>query len=121
MKQVQNNILVIEIETPEKRLYTKKNQPTERFTQAMTQMNDYLQWVRDNRQFLRDRGWSKISAENTKGLLVMGDLSSLTKDEKVSFNSLRLSVRTEYQIKTFDEILIENRTLLSNLQTYIKR
>lgn len=110
--------IVVEIETPKKRLYTKNRQPTERFTQAMTQMNDYLQWTRDNRQFLRDREWKKISAENTKGLLLIGELSQLTKEEKVSFNSLRHSVTTGYQIKTFDEILIENRTRLSNLQAY---
>jgi len=64
---------------------------------------------------------TKISDENTKGLLVMGELSRLSKEEKVSFNSLRHSVMTGYQIKTYDEILIENRTQLSNLQAYTKK
>jgi hypothetical protein len=51
----------------------------------------------------------------------MGELSRLSKEEKVSFNSLRHSVMTGYQIKTYDEILIENRTQLSNLQAYTKK
>ena len=41
--------IIVEIESPGKRLYTKGPQPTELFTQAMTQMGNYLQWARKNR------------------------------------------------------------------------
>ncbi len=70
---------IIEIEKPRKKIFRKDTQPRADFTHAETQIRDYMRWVRRNIRYLRDkdpahvdREWPHITAENMRGLLVIG-------------------------------------------------
>lgn len=111
--------VLIEIETPTKRLYTSKGNPTTEFKQAEQQILDYLQWANEEKEFLRKRGLSNISVENTSGLLIIGMSKNLSKEEKRKLGRKKFECKN-YEIKTFDELLSENHQVIDNIRKYSK-
>jgi len=108
--------LVVEVEKPKHRLFTKKGDRTHELSHAQQQIVDYLKWVNEEKDFLRKRRCPNISADNTRGLVIIGKSSNLTDDELKKLEGINASVRSWYEIKTFDRILAENEALLSNLR-----
>jgi Shedu protein SduA, C-terminal len=105
---------IIEIEKPSKQLFTQANQPSSKFTQAEQQVRDYLQWARKNIRFLQDRNLNGINQENIYGLLVIGKRSQLTPRNISTLEGMNHSHRSNYVIKTFDDLIMECRALLAN-------
>lgn len=106
-------ITIIEIEKPAKHIFRKNNQPTAILTQAQKQMRDFLKWARDNRSFLRERGWNNISEENTKGLIIIGKKENLTPNQIDALTAMNHEL-SSYSISTFDDIYNENFARLQN-------
>ena len=115
------NYILIEIEKPQDKIYTKKGDPSAKFSHAEQQVRDYLKWANENKEFLRKRGLPNISAENTKGLLIIGMSKNLSHEEKEKLKQHNFSVRSSHEIKTFDEILIENQQVINRIRRYNKR
>lgn len=113
--------LIIEIEKPTDRIYTTKGDPSEKFAHAEQQVRDYLKWANENKEFLRKRGLPNISAENTKGLLIIGMSKNLSPKEKEQLAMHNFSSRSTHEIKTFDEILVENQQLIENLRKQVRK
>lgn len=109
--------ILIEIEKPTDKLYTKKGHPSAKFSQAEQQVRDYLQWANEEKEFLRKRGLPNISVENTRGLLIIGTRKNLTDKEKVKLTQQNFSSRGSYETKTFDDILMENEQAIKSLRT----
>jgi hypothetical protein len=110
------NYLVVEIEKPSDRLFNQKGDPTAELSHAQQQVRDCLKWAIEWKEFLRGRGCPNISADNTRGLVVIGKSSSLASDELDKLENLNAEVRSRYEIKTFDRILAENEAILANLK-----
>lgn len=106
--------VLIEIEEPTDILFKEDGDPTVDFTQAEQQIQNYLTWVDEDKDFLRKRGLPNISVENTKGLLVIGMKSKLKPEEITKMNRKNYG-RNDYTIKTFDEILLENKEYLKSI------
>jgi len=104
---------IIEIEKPAKVIFRKDDQPTAEFTQAEKQIRDYLKWARDNLAFLKKRGWTNLSVENMRGLLIIGRKSNLTGPQIRELQAINHD-RSNYEVKTFDDILNENLVRLDN-------
>jgi hypothetical protein len=113
--------ILIEIEKPSKKLYTKKGYPTTALSEAEQQVRDYIQWVTGEKEFLRRRGLPNIGVENTKGLLVIGMRKDLTNREKEKLLQQNFSVRSTHEIKTFDDILEENLQVIKSIQEIRKK
>lgn len=109
--------ILIEIEKPTDKMYTKKGHPSAKFSQAEQQVRDYLQWANEEKEFLRKRGLPNISVENTRGLLIIGIRKNLTNKEKDKLKQQNYSSRGSHEIKTFDDILMENEQVIKSLRT----
>lgn len=110
------NHLIIEIESPTKKLYTKKGCPSAKFTQAEQQVRDYLQWMYQNKDYLNRRKLPKITPENTKGLLIIGLRSNMSEKEQQKLSQQNYSVRGTHEIKTFDDIFNENLQTIESIR-----
>lgn len=106
--------ILIEIETPTDKLFTRKGDPRAKLTHAEQQIRDYLKWSYKDPEYLRKRGFPNISAENTKGLVIIGMSKDLSPEEEEKLKTHNFYL-TNYKIKTFDEILLENQQVLRNL------
>lgn len=112
--------ILIEIEKPADRLYSKKGDPTAKFSHAEQQIEEYLKWASENKEFLQKRGLPNMRPENTKGLLVIGMNKGMTPEEKEKLEMHNYSTRSTYETKTFDEILLENQQVIKNIREYVK-
>ena len=109
------NYIIVEIETPDKKLFRKNNVQTAEFTERIDQISSYLKWIRNNAHILRDRGYS-INSENTSGLLLIGLRESLTREQKKKLEEIKYNNRHLFKIKTFDDVYKENLTILNNIK-----
>jgi hypothetical protein len=108
-----NNILV-EIEKPNVSLYNKKGDPTAELTHGEEQVRGYLRLAIEEKEWLRKRGLENLTADNTRGMLVIG--SDLTEDERKKLDTHNNTIRGMYLIKTFSDVLHENEAILRNLR-----
>jgi len=69
---------------------------------------------------LKKRGFPDLTADNVRGLVVIGKSSDMTKREIVKLGSLNAEVRSKYEVKTFDQILLDNKSTLANLKAMVK-
>ena len=113
--------LFVEIEKPGVKLFTKIGDPTKGFSHAHQQIRDYLNWVINNIGFLRDRECPNLTGDNFKGLLVIGKSSDLNPKQLKKLININKEVGNKYEIKTFDQILNENMTIINNVKKYYKK
>ncbi|TDA41993.1 MAG: hypothetical protein DSO07_01660 [Thermoproteota archaeon] len=113
IKTSKEKFLIIEIEHPRARLFTKQMDETKELRKARTQMEEYLSFIRNNIIYLRTK-YPGLSAENIEGLIVIGLGDILTEKERQRLNQLNYSLKG-YQIKTFDELAEVLITFLKNL------
>jgi DNA-binding MarR family transcriptional regulator len=114
IKASNRKFLLVEIEHPQARLFTKQMDETKELRKARTQMERYLSFIRNNILYLREK-YPDLSVENLQGLIVIGLDSTLTKEEKQRLNQLNYTLK-DYQIKTFDELARALTTFLENLR-----
>lgn len=112
-----SSYLLIEIERPNIRLFNNKGDPTSALTHAQQQIRKYLQWIIEEIEFLKKRGCAEISADSTKGLVIIGKSVNLGNNGLRTLGNINAEVRNRYEIKTFDKILEENEAILRNLRS----
>ena len=113
IKTSKRKFLVVEVEHPQVRLFTKRMDETKELRKARTQIEEYLSFIRNNLLYLRTK-YPELSAENVQGLIVIGLSNTLTEKEKQRLNQLNYTFK-DYQVKTFDELAEELITFLKNL------
>jgi len=116
---INGNHILIEIEKPTDKLYKNNGDPSSEFSHAEQQVRNYLKWMYDETDYLRKRELPNISVENTTGLIIIGMSKNLTLGEKEKLKMHNFSTRSNYETKTFDQILTENKHLLSCLRARI--
>jgi hypothetical protein len=110
-----DSCLLVEIEDPKMKLYTKRGDPTAELSHSEEQIREYLRFAKEEKDFLRKRALKKLTVENVTGLVVIG--SALAEEEKSKLDVHNSMVRGNYTVKTFDRILGENESILANLRT----
>lgn len=113
IKTSKRKFLVVEIEHPRIRLFTKQMDETKELRKARTQMERYLSFIRNNILYLREK-YPELSVENLQGLIVIGLDSTLTEEEKQRLNQLNYTLK-DYQVTTFNELAKTLITFLENL------
>lgn len=113
-----SSYLFVEIEKPGVKLFTNNGDPTAVLSHAQQQIRDYLKWVANNIDFLRRHECPNLTGDNFKGLLVIGKCSDLEPKELDKLHNINAEVRSKYEIKAFDQILRENKTMVGNVKKY---
>jgi len=119
-----DNHILIEVETPTKKIFTREGHPTSEFSQADQQIQDYLRWANEDKDFLRKISRKvplpNISVENTSGLLIIGMSKNLGSEETRKLGRKKFECKN-YVIKTFDELLSENQQVIDIIRKHSKR
>lgn len=97
-------------------MFTRLGNPTSVFTQARQQLRNYLRYAVQEKDYLGRHGFPNINLDNVRSLLVIGKKANLTTETQLKLDNINGEVRSRYEIKTFDQILDENRTLLNNIR-----
>jgi len=105
--------VVIEVEHPQTKLFTRQMDETKELRRARTQIEEYLSFIRNNILYFKQR-YPTLSVEKLKGLIVIGLSSSLNKKEKERLNCLNYTLK-DYKVSTFDELAERLLAFLENL------
>ena len=89
--------ILIEIEKPKDPIYKTNGDPSPEFIHAEQQIQDYLRWANEDKDYLqkpaRKIPLPEISIENTSGLLVIGKIASLGMEEKRKLQEKNMNAR----------------------------
>jgi hypothetical protein len=110
--------IIVEIEKPSVRLFTKSGEPTAFLTHAQHQIRGYLEWASLEGDYLARRLCKSVSASNVKGLIVIGRSDNLSEVEKRLLLTINCEVRSKYEIKTFDQLVANLQAIAKNLWLY---
>ena len=82
--------------------------------EAESQIRDYLSELKTNITDYQRRGFPYISADNVRGLILIGRSSKMGEEEIEEFKKIRARAK-DYEIITFDELFERVKTFLENL------
>jgi hypothetical protein len=107
LRRYDNKYILVEIEKPQDRLFTRSNDFTSDFTHALGQVLDFQQWVDLNGAYARVH---MPGISSPRGLLVMGRRMDLTEENKGKLHRFSANSST-IDVVTFDDLL-QNATSL---------
>jgi hypothetical protein len=103
--------LLVEIEKPQDRIFTARDDFSAKFTHAYGQVLDFQRWVDDNLAYARNT-MSEIFAP--QGLLVMGRRAEMTDRQQKKLAQM-VSNSARVDVMTFDDLLKQARVVYENL------
>ncbi len=105
--------VMVEIENPNRRLYTKQGQPAADLAHARQQVEDWQQWVEENNAYAQKRLPRCLSPE---GLVIIGRRASLTAADQTRLARSNINTRGRFTIRTYDDLLESARAVVANLE-----
>lgn len=105
--------VMVEIENPNRRLYTKRGQPTADLAHARQQVEDWQQWVEENNAYAQKQLPGCVLPE---GLIVIGRRRSLTTTDQTRLTRSNINTRGRLTIRTYDDLLESARAVVANLE-----
>ncbi|HEY0112613.1 MAG TPA: Shedu immune nuclease family protein [Allosphingosinicella sp.] len=108
----QGSTIFVEIEAPNRRLFTKKGDQTADLTHAIGQVTAWHRWLAQNALYIRD----KIpNVEAPYSWIIIGRSDDLDEESMKRLSWINSVNRNQYRIMTYDDLLAEARHLLSKL------
>ncbi len=107
LRRYDSKYILVEIEKPQDRLFTRSNDFTSDFTHALGQVLDFQQWVDSNGAYARVH---MPGISSPRGLLVIGRRKDLTEQNKSKLHRFSANSST-IDVVTFDDLL-QNATSL---------
>jgi hypothetical protein len=113
IERVEQEYVLVEIERPGHALFTRQGDPTKELTHAQRQVEDWLDWVSDNKEYARRHILPGIN--EPEGWVIIGLRSRLDKKSKKAL-ARRNRELTRIRLLTFDDLISEAKSYVSNLQ-----
>jgi len=104
---------LVEIESSNLPIYTKRGNPSSKLTHAEQQVLDWLDWIERNNSYSQRNLQGMLSP---KGFVVIGKSDSLSIANKEKLNRRNIIYRDRLLILTYDDLLDRARNILSRLQ-----
>ena len=106
--------LLVEIESPLRRLFRKDGQQRQELTHAFNQILDWRVYLESNLGDVRDRlGLSGISS-NPKSMIVIGRTATLTEGDRLKLTTLQNQI-PNLRILTYDDLIKHAKAVAENL------
>lgn len=106
--------LLVEIESPQRRLYTKSGQRSSELIHAIDQTSDWMRYIQDNKATVeRELDLSGISS-SPRRLVVLGR-SEMLSDSNRRRRKTDAGATPGLEVLTWDELVDRNESALSNL------
>jgi hypothetical protein len=109
-----NDYLLVEIEAPHRKLFRNDGHPRQAFTHAVSQINDWLSYLHDNKQKVeQELGLIGISA-TPRTMVVIGRSAALTEDNRRMLAVMQ-GQQPRLTIMTYDDLIDRARVQLERL------
>ncbi len=113
-REPHNDYVLVEIEAPTRELFRKDGQQREELTHAINQIDDWIQFVADDKHKAEDElGLIGISP-NPRSLIVIGRSASLTEENRRKITTIQAQ-HGKLRILTYDDLLASCRAHLERI------
>jgi hypothetical protein len=113
-REPQDDYLLVEIEAPYRELFRKDGQQRQELTHAINQIQDWLQYIQDNKTAVKEKlGLVGIST-TPRTLVVIGRNAGLSEENRRKLVVIQ-GQTPKLQILTYDEIILRARANLERL------
>ena len=114
IREIPADYMLVEIEAPIRELFRKDGQQRQELTHAIDQINDWLQYIADNRQDVeRVNGFDGISV-SPRALVVIGRSTGLSEENRKKLTTLQ-ERQPRLRILTYDDVLANARLTLERI------
>ncbi|HMJ46662.1 MAG TPA: Shedu anti-phage system protein SduA domain-containing protein [Ferruginibacter sp.] len=109
--------VLIEIENPRHKLFTKSGSLTSAASHAVGQIEDWQEWIEDNLPSVQ-RKYPDISSP--EGILIIGRSASLTNDDRKKLKRKNINTRGRMTILTYDDLITDAKAYLKSINENLK-
>lgn len=107
--------IIVEIERPSDRLFTKGNDFSSRFTHAVGQVLDFQEWIESNIAYAQTL---LPGIKSPPGLLIIGLRRDLNDRQQRKLARFNISNQGKLRVQCFDDTLEQGRRLYRNLHSH---
>jgi len=104
---------LVELERSNLKVYTTRGTPSTYLTQGEQQVQNWLRWIEENKEYAR-RKLENIASP--KGFVIIGRDKSLSEDERKKLKMKNSLYGGKIEILTYDDLLKKARTILNGLK-----
>lgn len=105
--------ILVELESPKKKLFTKSGDPRSELTHAKRQVIDWLEWVKENLSYARNK---LPNIKNPEALVFIGRDDELSQKDDSRLKQMNAE-SPNITIQTYDKLLRHNRRLINRLES----
>lgn len=112
IQEANNEYILVEIESPSKKLFNKSGDPSASLTHAQRQVEDWREWIHNNIAYIRN---SLPGISDPDCWIIMGRDNSLSSSEHKALNRKNKEL-SHITIMTFDDLFKRARRHLLNMK-----
>lgn len=112
IRRMNNEYLLVEIEKPTDKIFTKKNDFTAVFTHAMGQVLQFQNWVESNIAYAEKHFPFIVSPQ---GIVIIGMKNRFSKTQVEQLTRFNINSRGKLKVLTYDDLIEQGKQLLQNL------
>jgi hypothetical protein len=109
--------VLVEIEKPGLKVFTKEDQVTAEVTHAQQQVEDWINWIRDHQSVAREEILPGV--REPQGWVIIGRRSSMTESQQRALDGRNARLQ-DITIMTYDDLLDKARQHLENLRQLVQ-
>jgi len=113
-REPSNDYLLVEIESPLRKLFRKDGQQREELTHAFNQIADWRVFIEDNLRKVQEEMELVNISSNPRSLIVIGRSEALTDNNRRKLATLQGQI-PKLQIMTYDDLILRSKAMVENL------
>jgi len=111
VRRSDNEWILVEIEKPQNRIFTKDDNFTAEFTHAFGQVIEFLEWVDTNAAYARTL---MPAISSPKGILIIGRRKALSRKQEAKLKRYRINSQS-VEVLTYDDVIQRAKNLHNSI------
>ncbi|MEA3029576.1 MAG: hypothetical protein QOG13_901 [Sphingomonadales bacterium] len=113
VREPTGDYILVELENPNRELFTQRGDPTAAVTHAVQQVEDWQEWIEQNIQTVQ-RVYPEMLAPT--GVVIIGRSKSLSSLQRQKLARRNINMRGRLRIETYDDILSKARAYVAGIR-----
>jgi len=110
--------ILVEIENPNLRIFTKNGDFTHQANHAQRQVEDWQDWIENNIHTIQNKYPEMASP---KGIAIMGRSNNMTDSERSRLSRRNINLGGSLTLLTYDELILNAKAYITTMKNHLQR